>query len=127
MSEENLTEEQAEQLLRDFAEQKQNVQTFFKDIIQADDTTRTGNLELEELGYANLPLRSSKELELFCEDIWKQKDWADFFKKQGEINTSTSLSKDAILIKLAVTKKSEVADVTPKSKKPNKGWFKKNE
>ena len=121
-----ITEEQAEAMLRDFAKKENNIQTFFSNIIQSDDTTKTGNLDIEELGYANLPLRSSKELELFSEKVWNQPAWAEYFKELSEINTSTSLSKEAILIKLAVTKKSEVADLTPKSKKPNKGWFKKD-
>ena len=125
MSEErDLTEAQAEQMLREYAGQKQNPTTFFTEVIKAEDTTKTGNLTQEELGEPQLPLRSSKELELICEDLIDNPSWASYFRKQAEILTSTSLSKDAILIKLLVTNKKELADVTPKEKKKNKGWFK---
>jgi len=126
MSEE-LTEEQAEAMLRDYAKKQESVQGFFSDIIVADDTTKTGYLSEEELGEVSLPLRSSKELELFCNDVWSETEWGKYFKKLGEITTSTSLSKDGILIKSVGTKRSEVADVTPKVKKENKGWFKKKQ
>ena len=126
MSEE-LTEEQAEAMLRDYAKKQESVQGFFSDIIVADDTTKTGYLSEEELGEVSLPLRSSKELELFCNDVWSETEWGKYFKKLGEITTSTSLSKDGILIKTVGTKRSEVADVTPKVKKENKGWFKKKQ
>lgn len=124
MSEQEMTEQQAQQMLREFAEQKQNQHSFFTDVIKSDDTTKAGNLSSEELGEPRLPLRSSKELELICRDLIDNPGWADYFKKEGEILASTSLSKDAILIKLAVTNKKELADVSPKERKKNKGWFK---
>jgi len=43
----------------------------------------------------------------------------------AEIQTATSLSKEGFLMKLSVTSKKEMADVTPKTKKKNSGWFKK--
>ena len=123
---ENMSDQQAEQLMRDLMKEKANAISFFTDIIKSDDTIKTGNLELTELGEPRLPLRSLKGLELFSKDIYEDAEWESYFKKKGEILTSTSLSKDAILIKLAVTSKKELADVTPKEKKKNKGWFKKN-
>jgi len=126
MSEE-LTEQQAEQMVRDLANQKESIQTFFTNVIKADSTTKTGNLSQEELGEPNLPLRSYKELQLFSKEIWGQSEWADYFEKEGEILSSTSLSKDALLLKLAVTTKKELADVTPKERKKNTGWFKKKD
>ena len=121
-----MSEQQAEQLMREMIKEKQNSISFFTDIIQADDTIKTGNLELQELGEPRLPLRSLKGLELFSKDIYEDEEWESYFKKKAEILTSTSLSKDAILIKLAVTSKKELADVSPKEKKKNKGWFRKN-
>ena len=120
---ENMSEQQAEQLVREMMKEKQNVISFFTDIIKADDTTKTGNLELQELGEPRLPLRSLKGLELFSKDIFEDEEWASYFEKKAEILTSTSLSKDAILLKLSVTSKKELADVSPKEKKKNKGWF----
>lgn len=121
-----MTETEAENLLRDFATSKQSVHTFLNNIVEADDTTKTGNLTKEELGLPKLPVRTYKELSLFCEEIANMKYFGDYFKKMSEIQTSTSLSKEAILIKLAVTQKKELTDLTP-DKKENKGWFKKKE
>ena len=127
MTNSDITEEQAEALLRNFAESKRTLHAFFIDVIKSKDTTKTGNLTEIELGLPTLPVRSYKELSLFCEDIYANKGWNDFFSKMSEIQTSTSLSKDALLLKLSVTQKKELADVSPKPKKENKGWFKKKD
>ena len=126
MTEQSMSDQQTEQLLREMIKEKQNSISFFTDVIKSDDTIKTGNLELQELGEPRLPLRSLKGLELFSKDIYEDAEWESYFKKKAEILTSTSLSKDAILIKLAVTSKKELADVSPKEKKKNKGWFKRN-
>lgn len=123
----DITEEEAQEIVRQFNEAKQSVHTFFTNVIKSPDTTKVGNLNIDELGMPKLPLRSIKELELFCRDVYGQNYWADWFQKLGEIQTSTSLSKDAILIKLAVTQKKELSDVSPKPKKENKGWFRRKE
>ena len=108
------------------SEEKQNVHTFLHNVVVAKDTTKVGNLTEEEVGKPKLPLRTIKELELFCKVIMNQEDFADYFKKKGEIMTATSLSKDAKLITLAVVQKREVADLTgAQPKKQNKSWFKK--
>lgn len=125
MAEEELSEKQAEDLLRALKEDKVNVASFFKDVVESDDTTKTGNLLLEELGMPKIPVRTMKELELFSGDIFGQSIWKEYFRKLAEIALSTSLSKDAILLKLLVTQKKELADVTPKEKKKNRGWYKK--
>ncbi len=119
-----MTEQQAQSILRDFQESKSNVHSFFRDIIQSDDTTKTGNLTQEELGEPRVPFRTFKHLELFCKDIYKDSEWSEYFRQLAEIHTASSLSKDAILIKLSVTNKKELADVTPsKNRKRNRGWF----
>lgn len=120
--EESLTEEKAEELLRSFAQKAVNTHTFFTDVIKSKSTTKTGNLAIEELGMPRITQRGVQELALFCNDIFNDKEWGSYFEKLGEIQTSTSLSKDAILIKLAVTTKKELADVTPEKKK-NRGMF----
>ena len=123
----DMTEKEAEELVRGFSEGKQNMHSFFTNVIKTTDTTKTGNLSEEELGVSKQPVRTYKELELFCRDIAGDDKFASYFKNMSEIQTSTSLSKDALLMKLAVTIKKELADVTPKSKKKNGGWFKKRE
>jgi len=123
----DISEKEAQDLIRQFNETKQNIHSFFTKVIQEKDTTKTGNLTIEELGMPRLPFRSLKELSLFSRKIANQPAWDDYFAELGEILTSTSLSKDALLMKLSVTQKKELADVTPKEKKKNDGWFKKKD
>lgn len=105
-------------------EEKQNVHTFLMKVTKSKDTTKTGYLTEEELGEPKLPLRTVKELSLFARDIADMPYFADYFDKEAEILTSTSLSKKGKLLHLAVTSKTEVADTTgEKPKKENKGWF----
>jgi len=123
----DMTDEQAEEFLREFGEGKANMHSFFTNVAKWDETTRTGNLEIEELGLPRLPLRTLKELELFSKEIAGDDDFADYFSKLAEIQTATSLSKEGFFLKLAGTLRKEVADVTPTRKKENKGWFKKKD
>ena len=108
------------------ADAQNNVHTFLHNVATAKDTTKTGNLTIEELGNPTLPSRTYKELELFCNSVANMDWYGEYFRKKGEILTSTSLSREAKLITLAISslQKREMADVT-KQRKPNKGWFKK--
>lgn len=121
-----MSEQQAEEILRGLADEKLTVPAFFSHVVESEDTSKTGNLTIEELGVPSLQVRVSKELELFCRDVCDDGVFADYWKKKAEIDSSTSLSKDAILLKLLVTKKNEVADITPKQRE-NSSWFKKKE
>jgi hypothetical protein len=122
MSEDNITEQEAQEIVRAFGEGKANLHSFFNNVVKTPDTTKTGNLDSTELGMPKLPLRTYKELALFCKDVAGQDSFSDYFNKMAEIQTSTSLSKDALLLKLAVTIKKELADTTPQRKK-NRGMF----
>lgn len=104
--------------------EQHNVHKFLHEVAESDDTTKTGYLKDEELGNSILPLRTTKELSLFCKEIANMDYFADYFQKEGEILTSTSLSRDGKLLELAVTARRQLEDVT-KPKKENKGWFKK--
>ena len=126
---EDMSDKEAEEILRGFSASKQNIHSFLTDVVKAPNTIKTGNLTIDELGYPKLPVRTCKELELFCNDVWNQKEgWGDYFNKLAEIQTSTSLSKNAILLTLAATIRKELADVSPERKemKENSGWFKGN-
>lgn len=105
-------------------EEKMNVHTFLTKVVETEDTTRLGYLTEEELGVPKLPLRTQKELQLFCDDIADMPYFGSYFGKEGEILTSTSLSKNAKLLDLAVVQRREIKSVKP-ARKPNKGWFKK--
>lgn len=120
----DMTEQDAQEILRQFSESKVNLHTFFTNVVKAKDTTKTGNLKEEEIGMSTLPVRTYQELSLFSKDIADQAEWSSYFKDLSEIQTSTSLSRDAILLKLAITQKKELADVSAPKKSENKGWFK---
>jgi hypothetical protein len=130
MNEQELyTEEQVkaygEEIARQYAQEKANIHSFFTKVIENLDTTKTGNVDEEELGKPQISVRGLKELELFSRDVYMDDSWGDYFEKMAEIQTATSLSKEGFLMKLSVTSKKEMADVTPKTKKKNSGWFKK--
>jgi len=125
MTEENMSEKEAQEMLRQISEGRQNLHSFFTKVIRSERTTKVGNLDTDELGTSKLPLRTYLELGLFCKDIAGDEDFSNYFEEMGEIQTASSLSKEGFLMKLAVTMKKELADVSPKSKSKNKGWFRK--
>ncbi len=133
MTEDELTIEEVEELKKYFGgtaplpDDKPSIHTFLQKVATSLDTTKTGNLKEEEVGLPRLPLRTYKELQLFCEEIANMDYFAKYFQKKGEILTSTSLSKDAMLIKLAVLVRREVtsSNVLQAQPKENKGWFRK--
>lgn len=100
----------------------QNVHTFLNNVAFAEDTTKLGNLTAEEVGTPKLPLRTYKELALFCSEVANMKFYADYLNKKAEILTSTSLSKEAMLINLAVIQRREFSQKV-KARTINKGWF----
>lgn len=122
----NITEKEAQELVRHFNEQSSGVHSFLTSVVRTDDTTKLGNLKEEEIGTPRISLRGLKELQLFSKEIAEEDEWADYFGKLAEIQTSTSLSEKALLSRLAVTQKKELADMspTPTTKKKNSGWFK---
>lgn len=108
-------------------EEKHNVHTFLNKVSISNDTTKTGNLTDIEIGFTPYSLRTYKQLSVISKDLCNDELWEDYFKKKGEILTSTSLSKDAKLISLAVVQRRELSDVTPRRVTSNRGWFKKKE
>ena len=109
------------------AEEKYNVHLFLHRVATADDTTKVGNLEAEELGKPKYPERTLKELELISNEIVENQELASYFAKEAEILTSTSLSKDGFLVRQGTTTTRQIADVTKKKMTSNKGWFSKKE
>lgn len=133
MTEQDLTETEKEQIREALGygavmpEEKHNVHSFLNKVATADDTTKVGNLSEEELGNPSKTLRTYKEASLIASAIMGNQNIADYFNKKAEIITSTSLSKNAKLINLAVIQKRIVEDETKMEKKTNPGWFKKKE
>ena len=108
-------------------EEKYNVHSFLFRVATADDTTKLGNLTAEEVGIPNITLRANKELALISNKIMDNVYYSDYYTAKGEILTSTSLSKDAKLLTLAVVQKRVIEDATKPLRKENTGWFKKKE
>lgn len=107
------------------AEDKVNAHTFLTKVAESDDTTKTGNLSEVELGMLPSTQRSYKELSLICGDIMHNDYFKNYFAQEAEILTSTSLSKNAKLIELAVVQRREFSkDGGKPPRKENSGWFK---
>lgn len=129
MVEEQLTEEEKTELKEllgvnaPIPEEKHNVHSFLHRVATSNDTTKLGNLSEEEIGQPSKTLRTYGEMSLIADKIMDNQLLSDYYKQKGEIITSTSLSKNAKLISLAVIQKRIVEDET-QPKKENKGWFK---
>lgn len=108
------------------AEEKHNVHVFLNKVATSDDTTKTGNLSVEELGVTKYSERTYKNLALASSNLCNDNLWEDYFKKKAEILTATSLSKSGFLTGLAVIQRRQIEDIT-KEKKENKGWFTKKD
>jgi hypothetical protein len=134
-AEEKTPEEMTDEELRDqveqlvgtapTGEQKQGVHQFLHNVATAEDTTKLGNLTAEEVGTPKHPIRTYKELALYCSDVANMGYMAKYFLSKSEIVTSTSLSKDAKLINLAVVTRRESKSIEDKPRAINKGWFSK--
>ena len=129
-----LTEEKEDEIAEQLAgmigtnpvpEEKHNTHRFLHNVATAIDTTKLGFLDKEELGAMKQTVRSYKELALISGEVMGNDFFKNFFEKNSEIVTSTSLSKDAKLIELAVIQRREVSDISKPPPKENKGWFKR--
>lgn len=103
-------------------EQKYNVHLFLHRVATAQDTSKVGNLDLEEVGKAKYAVRSLQEFALISDKIIENDTFKDYFTKWAEIVLATSLSKEGFLVRQGTTTTRNYGDIT-KAKKPNKGWF----
>ncbi len=100
-----------------------NAPKFLHDVAESKDTTKTGNVTEEELGIAPFTVRMLKDVQTYCM-MMGLKYHANYFGDKSEIITASSLSKEGFLDKLVISTKQELQAIT-KSRKENKGWFKK--
>ena len=131
MTEEELTPEEKQELSNylygtPVSEEKHNVHTFLHKVATSDDTTKLGYLREEEIGMPKHPIRAYKQFALMSDKIIDNPLFNEYFLAESEIVTSTSLSRDAKLLNLAVIQRRQVEDIT-KPKVVNKSWFKKKE
>jgi hypothetical protein len=127
VEEQGMTEAEAEAMLRSFSESKETSVSFFTKVISHADSSKIGNLNDDELGMPQLPVRTLQELGMLSKEVLDKEEFAGYFNKQAEIVLATSLSKNGFLLRQVGTSKKEIADVTPTKIKENKGWFKKKE
>lgn len=107
-------------------EEKQNVHTFLTKVVTEKNTTKIGNLSIEELGMPKQTVRGYKEMALISDKIMQNTFFKEYFEQEAENVLATSLSKEGFLVRQATLTRKELADVT-KPRTVNKGWFKKKE
>ena len=129
---EDMSIEEAQQLIDKISgggiaplpEEKHNTHSFLHAVATSDDTTKVANLTAEEVGLAKLPVRTYKELALFCSEVANMDYMSDYFNKKAEIVNATSLAREGFLTRLAVMIRRESTDTIKSPSKPNSGWFK---
>jgi len=85
--------------------EKDSIFTFFKHLVGIKDTTRVSNIDpSRELGMLQFSIRTNKYLGLVG-DVCGDPDFADFWRSQSEIITSTAMSKKGWLTELPVSQK----------------------
>ena len=131
MADDELTTAEAIELQRFLSntpmpDEKHNVHTFLHKVATSQDTTKLGYLNDEELGMPKLPIRTHKELAVFSKEVCGLTVFSDYFNKISEITTSTSLSRNAKLLELAVINRKQLEDVTKKPR-VKRGFFKRRE
>jgi len=97
---------------------KDTVFKFFNKILDSKDSTKVGNLSLQELGSLRLSVRSYQEIALYADAEGLDKV-AKYFKDKAEIIARTSMSKKGFWSQLFVTqikKEQKIKDKEPKKK-----------
>ncbi len=106
-------------------DEKANIYNFFKRILISEDTSKTAYLNEDELGMVQLPVRTLKKLALYCNEMGLS-GLGSFFRKEANVVTDTSLSREGFLPKLAVTQKRQSFVETKQEKPTKKKWFSKS-
>jgi hypothetical protein len=93
-------------------DEKHTVFTFLDNVAKAKDTTKTGFLKDEEIGMLRNPTRAYKKIALDVKYVMGNDELSEYFNQMAETVTSTSLSRNAMLLRLAITTQKQIADVT---------------
>lgn len=109
------------------SEQKHNAHSILHEVLTSTNTLKTGNLSEIEVGAIRLPVRTVQEFSLISDKLCEDSIMKEYFDKESEIITASSLSKDAKLITLAVIQKKEWMTSSKPAQKQNKSWFKKKD
>lgn len=117
--------------VRDFIRQvgaeEKGIDNFFLEIIRDKDSFKIGNLDKDELGVPQLPIRTLIELADDCALIPSMSSFKEDFEGQAKNLIATSLSKEGFLIKARITQKKELLDTDKRKDRVKKGLFGKKE
>jgi len=131
MVEEELTPEEEQELTELFGEkgygyptleEKQNIYAYFKKVIAMPFNIKTANINKDEMGMIQLPVRSLLGLSLYCKSMGMS-GFSHYFKNEAQIILGSSLSFEGFLDKLAVTQKKESEIKTRRLSQPKRGFF----
>lgn len=86
------------------ANKPDSLYSLFKSVWRAKDSTKVGNLDKNELGFALYSVRDAKRIALLA-DVLKHKKFGQHFSLIGEINLATSMSKAGWFPELFVSSK----------------------
>lgn len=117
--------EDLKEFLRRYGGDENGLDNFFLEVVRDEDSLKIGNLEEEELGLPDVPLRTILELKRDCESIPSLSGFADDFKSQARDLIHSSLSKRGFLINARITQKKQLTDTTKKKRRT--GLFGKRE
>lgn len=103
-------------------EEKQNIFTYFKKVIDVPMNIKTANISKDEIGMVKLPVRSLLGISQYC-GAMGMLGFQNYFKQEAQITLGTSLSFEGFLNKLAVTQKRESEIKTRGMPSKRRGFF----
>jgi len=98
-------------------DEKQSIYTYFKKVLAMEKNIKTANLNKDEIGFSQIPVRTDLQIALYCK-VMGMDAFAQYFEDEAQIILGTSLSFEGFLNKLAVTQKREssVSSMRPRQK-----------
>jgi hypothetical protein len=117
--------EDLKDFIRSVGAEEKGIDNFFLEIIR-NHSLKVGNLDKDELGMPQLPIRTLLELKRDCEIIPSMSSFAEDFERQAEETIASSLSKEGFLIKARTTQRKEFGK-EDKRKQRRKGLFGRKE
>lgn len=118
--------DELKEFLRRYGGEENGIDNFFLEVVRDNNSLKIGNLDEDELGMPDIPLRTALELKRDCESIPSLNSFAKDFENQAIDLIHTSLSKNGFLINARITQKKGLIETT-KKKKRRTGLFGKKE
>ena len=127
MAKEEAKYDEIRDFIRQVGAEEKGIDNFFLEIIRDDKSFKIGNLDKDELGVPQLPIRTLIELADDCKLIPSMSSFTTDFQEQAKNLIATSLSKEGFLIKARITQKKELLDTDKRKNRLKKGLFGKKE